>query len=286
MARLNPGDVFADHRVEGILGEGGMGVVYRARQITLDRPAALKLITPTLSGDEAFRARFLREARAAAAIDHPNVLPVYIAGEDNGRLYVSSRLIEGGDLQGRIRARGRLAPGEAIPLLQQIAAGLDAAHAAGLVHRDVKAANVLVDDAGRAYLTDFGVARLRGAQTDLTGAGQMIGTLDSVAPEQIEGGEVTERSDVYALGCLLFEILTGHAVFADRADVAAKLAAHTSAPAPSARAAVPEVPEALDAVIARALAKDPADRYASAGELAATARGTAVSYTHLTLPTS
>ena len=268
MSDLRERDVFADHRIEAVLGRGGMGVVYRARQLTLDRPAALKLVAPGHADDERFRARFLREARAAAAIDHPNVLPIYSAGEEDGQLYVSMRLVDGGDLAARIRAQGRLAPDEAVAVVGQVAAGLDAAHAAGLVHRDVKAANVLVGPSGTAYLTDFGVARLRGARTELTGTGQMLGTLDYMAPEQINGEDVDGRADVYSLGCLLYECLTDTPVFAHREGVPATLRAHLEEAPPSAHEQVPEVPTALDGVIATAMAKSPDDRYQSAGALA------------------
>ena len=272
MTEFQPGDVFAEHRIEGVLGRGGMGIVYRARQLTLDRSVALKLIAEHLASDESFRSRFLREVQAAAAIEHPNVLPVHYAGEADGRLFVSMPLVEGGDLHALLAERGRLKPQEAVDLMEQIAAGLDAAHSAGLIHRDVKPANILVDGRGRALLTDFGVARLRGAKTTLTATGQMIGTLDYVAPEQIEASGVSERSDVYSLGCVLFEMLTGEAVFADRESLTAKLSAHLNAEPPAARRLAPETPEELDAVIAKAMAKSPDDRFASAGDLYDAAR--------------
>jgi hypothetical protein len=206
---LQPGDVFAGHRIEGVAGRGGMGVVYRAVQLSLDRIVALKTIAPALAADPAFAARFVRESKAAAAVEHPNVIPIFSAGEDDGVLYIVMRYIDGPDLRSVVRAEGRLAPERAAAIVAQVAAALDAAHARGLVHRDVKPANVLLDRADHAYLTDFGlIKRLHSSATVATRAGGWVGTLGYVAPEQIRDERVDARTDVYALGCVLVHALT------------------------------------------------------------------------------
>src|SRR4051812_48721302 len=268
------GSSVAGYRVESVAGRGGMGVVYLARQIALDRPVALKLIAPDLARDEAFRARFARESRIAASLDHPNVIPVYEAGEDGERLFIAMRFVEGTDLARMVAAEGALDPRLAAELVAQAASALDAAHARGLVHRDVKPGNLLVAGEGSSrphvYLTDFGLARRDGSSTGLTTTGQWMGTPDYAAPEQIDGYEVDARTDVYALGCVLFEALTGSPPFGDRARMA-KAAAHLHEPPPTLRSRRPSVPLAFEPVVARALAKRPEDRYASAGELGAAA---------------
>mgnify|MGYP001137583986 CR=1 FL=1 len=262
MAELAPGAEFAGCRIEGVLGRGGMGVVYRATELRLGRPVALKLIAA--GADPSARERFEREARAAAAIEHPNVVPVYAAGEEDGHLYLVMRHVPGTDLQALLRREGRLGPGRAADVIAQVADALDAAHAAGLVHRDVKPANVLI--AGEhAYLTDFGITRVQSAQTRITSTGEWVGTVDYVSPEQLRGDEVDARSDVYALGCLLHAALTGSPPFR-RETVAATISAHLHDPPPR-PSETPGVPEAFDAVVARALAKDPDERFASAGSL-------------------
>lgn len=263
---LHDGDVFAGHRIDGVAGRGGMGVVYRALQLDLERPVALKLIVGSLAADEDFRARFVREARAAAAIDHPNVIPVYSAGEQDGRLYLAMRFVDGEDLRSLVRRGGPLEADRAARIIAQVGAALDAAHARGLVHRDVKPANVLLDG-DHAYLTDFGLTkRLEGGETTVTGAGRWVGTLGYVAPEQIRGEPVDARADVYALGCLLFYGLTGTAPYRRDSDEAT-LYAHLHEPAPDARDLAPDVPGPLADVVRRALEKDPADRFPSAGDL-------------------
>jgi serine/threonine-protein kinase len=266
----------AGYRVESVAGRGGMGVVYLARQVALDRRVALKLIAPELARDEAFRARFARESRIAASLDHPNVIPVYEAGEDGDRLFIAMRFVDGTDL-GKMLAGGEpLEPALAAELVAQAGSALDAAHARGLVHRDVKPANLLVagstSDGARphVYLTDFGLARRDGSSTALTTTGQWMGTPDYAAPEQIDGYELDARTDVYALGCVLFHALTGVPPFGDRPRMA-KAGAHLHEPPPALRSVRPGVPLAFEAVVARALAKRPADRYASAGELGAAA---------------
>jgi DNA-binding beta-propeller fold protein YncE len=277
MAQFQPGETFAGHRIEGLAGRGGMGEVYRATELRLDRVVALKLIAPQLAGDEEFRERFLRESRAAASIEHPNVIPIYYAGERDGLLYIAMRYVDGQDLRTHVRAAGRLAPGDAAQVVSQVAAGLDAAHARGLVHRDVKPANVLLDREGHAYLTDFGLAKRPEATTagfSRSGDGAWVGTLGYVAPEQIRGARVDARTDVYALGCVLVHALTGRPPYVREGDEAT-LWAHLHDPPPG---PAEGVPGAFAPVLARALAKDPAERFPSAGDLgraALTAAGVA-----------
>jgi serine/threonine-protein kinase len=260
---------FAGCRIEAEAGRGGMGVVYRATQLGLDRPVALKLVAPERAADENFRARFEREARVAAAIEHPNVIPVYGAGEEDGRLYILMRWVPGTDLQALIRRSGRLGPVHAANIVAQVAAGLDAAHAVGLVHRDVKPANVLLgaeDGSGHVYLSDFGLTLDPSAHTRVTVSGEWFGTVDFMAPEQFEGDRPDARTDVYALGCVLHAAITGQPPF-HHASVAGTILAHLHDPPPR-PSATPGVPTAFDDVVARALAKRPGDRFRSAGELA------------------
>jgi serine/threonine-protein kinase len=259
----------AGYRIESEAGRGGMGVVYRARQVALDRAVALKLITPELAADDAFRARFARESRIAASLDHPNVIPVYEAGEDGEILFIAMRLVEGTDLGRMLTEEGPLDPMLAAELVAQAASALDAAHARGLVHRDVKPGNLLIaGDRARphVYLTDFGLARRDGSSTALTTTGQWMGTPDYAAPEQIDGNDVDARTDVYALGCVLYAALAGRPPFGDRPRMA-KAGAHLHERAPLLRDVRSEVPAAFEPVVARALAKLPEDRYASAGDL-------------------
>lgn len=272
---------FAGCRIEAVAGRGGMGVVYRATQLGLDRAVALKLVAPERAADATFRARFEREARVAAAIEHPNVIPVYGAGEEDGRLYLLMRWVPGTDLQALIRRSGRLDHARAASIVAQVAAGLDAAHAVGLVHRDVKPANVLLgreDGSGHVYLSDFGLTLDPSTDTRVTDSGEWFGTVDFMAPEQFEGVLPDARTDVYALGCVLTAALTGEPPF-PRASVPGTILAHLHDPPPR-PSATAGVPQAFDEVVARALAKRPSDRYGSAGELAkaalAAAGGSAV----------
>ncbi|MDQ3629962.1 MAG: serine/threonine protein kinase, partial [Actinomycetota bacterium] len=267
---LSPGDVFAGHRIEGVAGRGGMGVVYRATAQDLDRVVALKLVAPGLATDPSFRERFIRETKVAASLDHPNVIPVFAAGEEADRLYFSMRYVEGDDLRTLIRRDVRLAPERAAAIVAQVGSALDAAHASGIVHRDVKPANVLITHprppSDHAYLTDFGLTkRLHSAAAD-TRPGGWVGTLGYVAPEQIRGERVDARADIYALGCVLFHALTGATPYARESDEAT-LWAHLNDPPPPIGPRAPGVPEDFEEVIGRALAKDPADRFASAGDL-------------------
>src|SRR4051794_17721919 len=268
------GSTFAGHRIDGVAGRGAMGVVLRATDLTLDRRVALKLIAPQLARDPVFRARFERECRIAAALDHPNVVPIFHAGEEDGQLYVTMRYVEGTDLKALLARERWLDPARAIAIVAQVAAALDEAHAHGLVHRDVKPANVLIAErAGgeRAYLTDFGVSKQRTAEDPaLTGTGMAIGSVDYMAPEQAEVAPVDARTDVYALGCVLFHALTGSVPFIRGNDLE-RMWAHVHEPAPAPSSIEPRLPPRLDDVLGRALAKRPDDRYGSAGELAAAA---------------
>jgi DNA-binding beta-propeller fold protein YncE len=269
-SEIAAGGTFAGHRVIAEVGRGGMGVVYRVHDPVLDRERALKVIVPALSGDPAFRERFRRESRLAAAVEHPNVIPIYRAGEERGRLFLVMRLVAGTDLRAEVAERGRLDPARATAIIAGIAGALDAAHASGLVHRDVKPANVLIEPGAgreRVFLTDFGISRSETATT-ITGSGEVMGSIDYAAPEQLEGGEVDRRTDVYSLGCVAFFALTGEPPFPRDSDVA-KMYAHVHAPRPRASALVPGLAPAVDEAIAGALAVDPDRRPRSAGEFAA-----------------
>ncbi len=268
---LAPGAMVAGYRLEQRIGAGGMAVVFRATDERLGRTVALKVVTPALAGDDGFRERFIRESRAAAAVDHPHIIPVYGAGEDRGILYLAMRYVSGGDLGSLLRREGPLPAERAAFLLSPVASALDAAHAAGLVHRDVKPANVLVDmSPGRPehpYLSDFGLAKGTTSATGLTGTGQFIGTIDYIAPEQISGGRAHVQTDQYALACVAFTLLTARLPFAREAPMAV-LWAHLNDPPPSVTAYRFDLPPAVDQVLGRALAKDPAARYPSCGAFA------------------
>ncbi len=254
------------YRVETLLGRGGMSVVYRAHDLALDRKVALKLLAPELAGDDRFRARFLRESRVAASLDHPNVVPIYEAGEAKGLLCIAMRYVEGTDLKRLLREEGSLDPDQALRYCAQVAAALDTAHTHGLVHRDVKPSNVLIAKGGHCYLADFGLTYNAADRHDLTQTGQLLGTVDYAAPEQIEGKPVDGRADVYSLGCLLFECLTGSVPFPKDSDLAT-LWAHVNEPPPGLASS-----PALEPVVKRALAKRPDDRYPTCDALVAAAR--------------
>ena len=285
MSELVLDSTFANCHIEGVAGRGGMGVVYRATQLPLGRRVALKVVAPERAADPLFHARFERETRLAAAIDHPNVIPVYEAGEQDGRLYLVMRWVEGGDLQGLIASSGRLDPALAAAVVAQVGSGLEAAHAAGLVHRDVKPANVLLasdEGALHVYLSDFGLTLDASSDTRLTQTGDLLGTVEFMAPEQLEAEPVSARTDVYALGCVLYTALSGRPPFS-RGTYAATMLAQLTEPPPR-PSATEGVPEAFDAVVARALAKRPEDRYPSARALVEAALAAAGTPADATIP--
>ena len=257
------GSQIADYRIEAVLGRGGMSVVYLAEDLRLKRRVALKLLTPTLAEDERFRDRFLRESELAASLDHANVIPIYEAGEADGSLFIAMRYVEGSDLKALLRD-GALSEERAVLLAGQVAAALDAAHERGLVHGDVKPSNVLIDGRGHAYLADFGLTERVTDERSPAGEAQLMGTIDYVSPEQIRGEDVDGRADVYSLGCLLYECLTGKQPF-KRGNDAAVLYAHLEDEPPA-------TGTAADPVLKRALAKSPDERFQTCGELAEGAR--------------
>jgi hypothetical protein len=271
------GTELGPYRIEAVIGRGGMGVVYLATHGRLGRKVALKIVAPEYSDDARLRARFIRESQMAAAIDHPNILPIYEADEADGVLFIAMRLVEGADLASRLGA-GPLEPRQAIQVLAQVAAALDAAHTRGLIHRDVKPANVLIapgssaDGGDHVYLTDFGLTKRGGSESSLTAVGAFAGTLAYIAPEQVEGREVDGRADQYSLACVAFECLTGQVPFERESDIAVAMAQLRDAP-PSAQELRPELPSRVDAVLARGMAKAPDDRYASCVAFVADLRG-------------
>ena len=269
----DPGTEIAGFRLEGLLGRGGMGTVYQARDIRLGRSVALKLLAPELAENERFRARFLRESQLAASLDHPNVIPIYAAGEADGQLYLAMRYVQGVDLRQLLAREGPLSPERALALVEQTAAALDAAHERGLVHRDVKPANVLISEqSGRehCYLVDFGLTKQTASISGLTGTGELVGTVAYTSPEQIRGEAVDARADIYSLACVLFECLAGQSPFARETEVAT-LWAQVNDPPPAASAIRAELGREVDEVFSRALAKAPDDRPGSSGALVAEA---------------
>src|SRR6201987_4285179 len=264
---LVPGSRVAGYVLERLAGVGGMAAVYQARDERLGRVVALKL----LAGDEAVRTRFVREARAVAAVDHPHIIPVYAAGEADGMQYIAMRFVPGDTLQGVLRAAGTMTPRRVASFISPVASALDAAHAAGLVHRDVKPGNILVDarrgGPEHAYLTDFGLARAMMSAGTLTVAGQFLGTPDYAAPEQANGQPVDGRADQYALACVAFELLSGTVPFKRELPIAA-VYAHLSTPPPRLTSIRKDLPPAADGVLARAMAKSPDDRYPSCADFA------------------
>jgi tRNA A-37 threonylcarbamoyl transferase component Bud32 len=270
------GATLAGYRIERRLGRGGMSVVYLAEDLALGRKVALKVLAPELSRDQSFRERFRLESRLAASIDHPNVIPIYEAGEAEGQLYIAMRYVEGTDLRRLIDEEGALEPMRAVELIAHVADGLEAAHARGLVHRDVKPSNVLVAKPGEqehAYLADFGLTKTAESEEEAKEVAQLSGTTDYVAPELITDAHAGTGADVYALGCVLYEALTGQVPFPRRSELET-LVAHIDEPVPKPSHVRPELSSSLDAVVERAMAKDPDERYASAAELAAAARAT------------
>ena len=260
--------MFAGHRIEEVIGRGGASVVYLAEHLRLGRRVALKVLAPHLAEDETFRERFIRESRIAAALDHPNVVTIYDAGEVEDGLYISMRYVEGSDLGRILRAEGALEPARTILILAQVASGLDAAHAQGLVHRDVKPGNVLVESPGspleRAYLADFGISKRTTTGSGLTRTGQFVGTIDYVAPEQITGEPIDGRTDVYSLGCVLFQCVAGRVPFHADTEVATIYRQLNDVPPPIEGVADSN---GLNEVIAKALAKSKEDRFHSCGAL-------------------
>ncbi len=270
-AGFSVGSQIAGYRLEEQIGQGGMAVVFRAQDERLQRQVALKILSPTLAADEAFRQRFIRESRSAAAVDDPHIIPVFEAGEADGTLFIAMRYVPGGDVGTLVRRMGPLPGVRAAAIVSAVASALDAAHAAGLVHRDVKPANMLLDSRpGRpdhVYLSDFGLTKGALSSAHLTETGHFLGTLDYCAPEQIQGGQVDGRTDEYALACAAFELLSGEPPF-PRDKGMAVLFAQLSAPPPPLTSKRPGLPPAVDEVLLRALAKAPGDRYASCGEFA------------------
>jgi serine/threonine protein kinase len=264
LAGFQAGSLVAGYRLEAQVGAGGSAVVFRARDERLGRLVALKILAPALTADTAFRRRFMAESRAAAAVDDPHIIPVHEAGEAGGVLFIAMRFVRGGDLRRVLEREGALAPRRAAAFISPVASALDAAHRAGLVHRDVKPANILVDARedrpDHVYLSDFGVSKGATASLSLTGPGQFLGTPDYSAPEQIQGRAVDGRTDQYALACVAYQLLTGAVPF-ERDQGLAVLLAHLSEPPPSASSRRPDLPAAVDQVLARALAKTPEKRY-------------------------
>jgi serine/threonine-protein kinase len=282
VAETSAGAKVAGYLLEKQIGRGGMAVVFRAHDERLDRRVALKLLAPALAADAAFRLRFIRESRAAAAVDHPNIIPVYDAGDADGSLFIAMRYVQGGDARTALREGGALSPARAWAIISQVAAALDAAHARGLVHRDVKPANMLLDassatgsqhrllpggQAEHVYLSDFGISK-QSLSSHLTSTGQFVGTLDYVAPEQIEGRVTDGRADQYSLACAAYELLSGTPPFR-RDQGVALLYAQLSEPPPSITASRPGLSPAVDHVLATALAKTPDGRYANCSQFAA-----------------
>ncbi|MFI8106145.1 serine/threonine-protein kinase [Streptomyces sp. NPDC086023] len=262
------GKQIADYRIERLLGRGGMAVVYCAKDLRLDRTVALKLITPDRARDETFRRRFTHESRVAASLDHPHIVPIFEAGETEGVLYIAMRYVPGPDLRGLLDREGPLPVTTALRIAAQVASALDAAHRHDLVHRDVKPGNILVaagtdsDHPEHVYLTDFGLTKKSLSLTGFTTAGEFVGTLDYMAPEQISGRPVDGRCDLYSLACVVYETLAGEPPFR-REDSAALLWAHQYDPPPRLTDKRPDVAPAAADVLARALAKVPEDRYTS-----------------------
>ncbi len=265
------GSRIAGYRLENRIGQGGMAVIFRARDDRLGRLVALKILAPALVTDDRFRQRFIAESRAAAAVDDPHIIPVFEAGEAEGVLFIAMRYVPGGDARSLLRRDGPLPPARAAAIVSPVASALDAAHTAGLVHRDVKPSNMLMDvRPGRpdhVYLSDFGLSKAALSSTGLTGTGTFLGTVDYIAPEQIQGKPVDGRADQYALACAAFELLTGQPPFR-REEAAAVVYAQLSEPPPALTARRPDLSPDADGVVAKAMAKAPGDRYATCRDFA------------------
>jgi serine/threonine protein kinase len=277
--QFTAGDEVGGYRIESFIARGGMAVVYRARDTRLDRPVALKVLAPELTENESFRKRFIRESQLAALIDHPHIIPIYRAGQFEDALYLAMRFVDGTDLHGLLARTGPLDLPLAVRVFEQIGSALDVAHEHHLVHRDVKPGNVLVDEGGgpsrfHLYLTDFGLTKRIASLSGLTAPGHFLGTVAYIAPEQIAGRPADARTDVYALGCVLFEALTGDRPF-DRDTDAAVLFAHLHDRPPSVAAARSDLPRVVDRIVAKAMAKEPGGRYTNCRELVADLRALA-----------
>jgi serine/threonine protein kinase len=287
---LTPGAKFADYVVGSRLGEGGMAVVYRAWDPNLEREVALKILNRSLASDERFQRRFVRESKMAASLAHPNVVPIFATGRAKGLLYLAMQLVEGTDLQELLRREEQLDGARTLSIMGQVARALDAAHRRGLIHRDVKPANILIvpraheKDLDEVYLSDFGLTKRRDSETRLTATGQFLGTLDYVSPEQIQGGAIDGRADVYALGCVMYECLIGKPPFQKDTEVAL-IYAHLQDPPPMCTHTRSDLPAAIDSVVATAMAKLPDDRYSTAGELIAAARASLEADAQPSIPT-
>ncbi len=267
---LQRGSVVGGYRIDELIGRGGMGLVYRATNVALNRIYALKVLSPALAEDEQFRERFKREMRIAASLHHPNIVGIHYAGEHDGMLFFVMDYVTGTDLRDIIVRDGAIEPRRAVDLLEQFASALDAAHARGLVHRDVKPANILItvkDGEEHAYLTDFGLAKKFDTVSGLTVKGSVVGTVDYMAPEQITGDRTDARTDIYALGCVFYQMLTGSVPF-ERDNSVATLFAHVHHPPPPLAGGVSETHPAFAAVLTKAMAKEPSERYLSAGDFA------------------
>ena len=282
------GAEIAGYRLESVLQRGGMSIVYAAEHIRMNRRVALKILATELADDDRFRERFLNESRTAASIDHPNIIPIYDAGEDNGILYIAMHYVAGSDLKGLIAREAPLGFDRCVSIISQVGSALDAAHRHGLIHRDIKPGNILVvsrvedESPDHVYLSDFGLTKHNESHSALTPTGQFLGTVDYVAPEQIEGKPVDARADIYSLGCVFYECLTGAAPFMREDDVGT-LWAHLQVEPPKVSERRPDVPAAFDEVIATALAKSPDDRYESCRAFVSAVR-TAVTRPHFELP--
>ena len=271
------GDEFAGYRVRSVLGRGGMSVVYQAENLRLSSVIALKVLAPELAADDVFRTRFLEESRIAASLNHPNVIPIYDMGSQDDLLYIAMRYVSGTDMRQMIKKRGRILPATALFLIGQAARALDAAHRKGLVHRDVKPGNLLIErgsddaDPDHVYLADFGITKHAMSRSGLTSTGQFLGTIDYVAPEQIRGTSVLGLADQYSLGCVLYECLTGRVPFEKDLD-AAIIWAHVEETPTMPTVLRPDLPPEVDEVFGRVLAKRPDERYGSCREFVEAAR--------------
>jgi serine/threonine-protein kinase len=270
---LEPGDTLGPYRLESVLGEGGMGLVFKARREGHDRPVALKVLKRQLDGDRIFQQRFQHEARAAAEVHDRHLVAILESAESDGRHYLASDYMDGGSLAERLAAAGPLPLADVVRIVTEVGTGLDALHSAGVVHRDIKPSNVLFDSDGTAMLTDFGLAKGR-AYTVLTRPGQVMGTLDYLAPELIRGQPASPATDLYALGCVAFECVAGRAPFGDKGAFQVGLA-HLEEPPPDPGAERPELPARFSAAILAPLEKDPERRPATAAAYAGLLRAAA-----------